>query len=309
MPSRSCVLAMAILLVFPSTCVIAQSFYNPMQRTEREQPIPQAEEIVVRGQGSFDEASEEPLIDESFSLESDLSFDEFQPAPLWKEGNWFSEAKILSMNRSNSMFGLQDRWGDFVASTRYTLGWEHESGVGVQGEFWHQEDTETSYPYSYGQGETTVTTLDIGVYKKFRWEKTELTLGTGIKGADLESNIYISSWPFYFSSGTDLEGIGVSLFGDARRTLYANDDYDIALVAEGRASALWGDMEGTSGSYTFEQTQAFNIYEAAIGVESRHKFKRSIMYIRGQYETQLWNLDGQSTIGFTGTSASVGITW
>lgn len=307
--------ALVIFCSCGSNCALAQTIQYPTYATE----YLQAGDAVVRGQDEGGLESYEGSIGSETELliESELKPHDFQPEPVWQQSRWYSSVEVAAMNRSNSMFGLDERWGEITASPRFTLGWEHETGVGVRGEVWHFRNEENANVYGYAPNgrpvlmgtqpiEDTATTLELDLYRRLEWGKDEFTLGTGLKSA---SHSFDVAPAFFLSSTSRLQGTGVSVFANGRKSFYSTDDYDVAFIAEGRASVLWGDSEFSSQYGSNDSYEKFGIYEASVGAEWRHQMKRSVMYIRAQYETQLWDLHGSNALGFTGTSASLGITW
>jgi hypothetical protein len=253
-------------------------------------------------------------------IESELSPADFRPEPLWDKSGWYSSMEIVSVNQSDSMFGIDERWGEIAASPRFTLGWEDEDGVGVRGEVWHyrsQQDANVFANFSDGTSmlvgqqpiEDTASTLELDFYRRYQVDGDEFSVGSGLKAASHSFSVAEIPQGFIMPGIARLEGAGISVFANGRKSFYSTDKLDVAFIAEGRASLLWGDSEFSSEFYADDDYERFGIYDASLGVEWRRRLNNSIMYIRGQYETQLWDLEGDSSVGFTGTSVSMGITW
>jgi hypothetical protein len=282
----------------------------------------QGENTSIRGQSPdvADPLGNNVAAETDWLIQSELSLPSLDPEPIWDEGGWYSSMDIVSVNRSDSMFGSDERYGEIAASPRFTLGWENESGLGVRGEIWHyrnQQDANVYANFSNGTSilvgqqpiEDNASTLELDFYRRYQSEGDEFSVGSGLKAASYSLSIAEIPQGFILPSISRLEGAGISAFANGRKRLYAAESFDVAFIAEGRASLLWGDSEFSSEIYVDDDYERFGIYDASLGVEWRHQLKSSIMYIRAQYETQLWDLEGDTTVGFTGTSASVGITW
>jgi hypothetical protein len=301
-----------------------QGVYYPVHRTSQGTP----DTTVIRGQ---DAGELPPFEDDSDTLELAPVVDlEVSETNWFSEGGWYSAVDVGAMKQSDSLFGINgNTWGDEAAAPRLTIGWENEEGIGVRGELWHYQ-SESANPYAdarsyawffpefYGASPTrpqfamqlreeVVTTLDLDVYKHVVLEGDEVTFGTGVKAAS-ESDTAPTT-DMYWGRTSRLSGVGFSLFANARKSIYAADTYDVAFIAGGRASCLWGESEYSNHLYSQQGSERFGIYEASAGVEWRRELPNSVVYLRTQYETQLWDLHGDATVGFTGANVSLGITW
>jgi hypothetical protein len=285
--------------------------------------------MTIRGQDSM----EPPKFDDSSdTLELMPVVDLEVSETVWFSKNgWYSAVDVGVMKQSDTMFGTDGTWGEEVAAPRLTIGWENEEGYGVRGKLWHyksstdpftvdREINSTLLPGVAGSvaplrpyfvldqpREYEAITFDLDLYKRLDWGSNEFTFGSGIKSVGQTTTL--ATTDTLWGSQSRLEGVGISLFASGRKSLYATEKYDVAFVTEGRASFLWGDKERSGASYSYDSNENFSIYEAGAGVEWRRELPSSVVYLRTQYETQLWDLNGGSTVGFTGANVSLGITW
>jgi hypothetical protein len=301
-----------------------QGVYYPVHRTSQgTQPT-----TVIRGQ---DAGELPPLEDDSDTLELAPVVDLDVSKSAWfSEGGWYSAVDVGMMKRSDSLFGIEGTWGETAAAPRFTVGWENGEGVGVRGELWHFESEslnpvvdrvisstllpgvfEGSSPLNprfAGQPrEEDVTSFDLDVYKRLNWGRDDITFGTGTKA--ISQNWSAATTNYYWGSMARRNGVGISLFTNARKSLYATDEYDVAFITEGRASYLWGGNEYSDRHGSGSNTESFAIYEGSAGVEWRRELPNSVVYLRTEYETQLWDVNGNRMLGFTGANVSLGITW
>lgn len=319
MPTYFRAAALANFYCFAATFALAQTVEYPHHDSYQFS----AESMAIRGQSpdGVSGLGNDVATETNWLIESELSPVDFHPEPIWHGGGWYSSMEVVNVNRSDSMFGIDERWGEIAASPRFTLGWEDGDGIGVRGEVWHyrnQQDANVFANFPDGTSmlvgqqpiEDTASTMELDFYRRYQTEGDEFTVGSGFKAASQTFSVAAIPQGFIMPGISRLEGAGISAFASGRKRFYSTDSFDVAFIAEGRASLLWGDSEFSSEFYVEDEYERFGIYDASLGVEWQHQLESSsIMYIRAQYETQLWDLEGDSTLGFTGTSASIGITW
>lgn len=168
--------------------------------------------------------------------------------------------------------------------------------------------------------------LDVDFYKRFAREQTSLVLGAGLKSAALQVEIPgLTENTAY--------GTGLGLFSDVRHVLYQTGQSELSLVGSGRVGFLTGEWRnettetfvsaapsspGDPGglSTTTETTTTvvdddadMVISEASLGVEWRRNLGWSVLTLRAQYETQLWNTDVTDDLTFNGGAVKAGLAW
>lgn len=169
--------------------------------------------------------------------------------------------------------------------------------------------------------------LDVDFYKRFDREQTSLIVGAGLKSAALQTEV-----PNLFEN-TAL-GAGLGLFSDARHVLYRTEQSELSVVGSGRVGFLTGEWRNKSSSgiltqpgfpedepsspssnasgtrTTVEEKDAdMVISEASLGLEWQRNLGWSVLTLRAQYETQLWNTDVSDDLTFNGGAVKAGLAW
>jgi hypothetical protein len=234
-------------------------------------------------------------------------------------------------------------WGpsfedDRLAASRYRLGWEHESGVGLRARYltlesnWNVNngpsgapiidpdpgDIDSYAPYYEGSlllGRE-IDNLNLDLYKRFMVGETELLIGSGlttVRNIERFQRVFDtgSSGGSYSYDFTDdsLKGVGVGLVGELRRPIFVRDTTEVSFLLNGRSSYIPVEMESQSQLVNFARNDDLWVHEGHIGVELQKRLDGLTLILRGQYEVQHWDMDLADNRGFDGVGFSVGLGW
>ncbi len=183
--------------------------------------------------------------------------------------------------------------------------------------------TEHTTGYSLRTG-----SLDADFYKRFVVDETSIILGAGLKSVAFQ--IEVPS----LGENTNL-GVGLGLFSDVRHLIYRTEQIELSLVGSGRVGFLSGEVRRelftvysispTAGSsndanlvvgtgsepitFVEEKDADMVISEASLGLEWQRNLGWSVLTLRAQYETQLWNTDVSDDLTFNGGAVKAGLAW
>jgi hypothetical protein len=250
------------------------------------------------------------------------------------EGQFYWGAEVIIFDTSWGPSPEDDR----IAASRYRLGWEHESGVGVRAQYltldhnWNLSnspfatqivDAQPGDIYYYGplyQGSLLLSrkidNLNLDFYKRLTLGDTELLIGSGVTtvrdilrlqhvfDGDPLSDDYM-----YEYGDESLKGVGIGLVGELKRPVLVQDTTEVAFLLSGRTSYVPVKGETQSGLLTASMNDKLWIHEAQIGLELLKRLQSFTFILRGQYEIQEWDADIAGNPGFDGVSISGGLGW
>ncbi len=244
--------------------------------------------------------------------------------------HWGFATELLILHTEYGSVDFSDEGGGdkAAAGLRLTLGWESDagygirtrlSGVGIEGSTDHisfqghdsaEDPVFEGFDYrgvsptaeSSSPLRLVTATWDVDFYKRLVRGRSDLVVGAGLRSAVIHSEAPIAI------TNTINTG-GVSLFSELRHVMYHSERSEVALVGGGRVSFLTGEWESKIPSDMIEVDTDMTITEGALGLEWSRILGRSVLTLRAQYETQLWNSDVTSDVSFNGGVIRAGVNW
>jgi len=229
--------------------------------------------------------------------------------------------------------------GDGVAN-RLVLAYERPTGNGFRFDFWGFDEEDSPATHEVEIENAGLFSFDLT--KRLYFDRTELLLGVGIRGLDLEFSreYYILYYGYPFIGGPyplatiiddyalnsssyrqrfKFEGGGLGAFTEWRHPLYANPNNEIAFIGRGAASLVRGEWDTDGDAYVWQTDpkDTIAILEAALGLEYRRRCGRlndHSWYLRIEPEIQRWDSSWLqnnlgSSLNFIGTKIGLGFAW
>lgn len=251
-----------------------------------------------------------------------------------QEGHLYWGAELLVLDGSSN----PARDNSSIAGSRYKLGWEHQSGLGLRARYFTLDAdwTLTNSPegaeivgagpedfYTYAphyQGSLLVArevdNLDLDIYRRFMLGDTELLIGSGlstVRNLERFQHVFDETPPAgdysYNFSDDSVQGTGIGLAAELKRPLLVRDSAEVSFLLGGRTSWIPIEVESQSELFTFTLEDDLLLHEASIGLELRKRLQSLTLILRGQYEIQEWDTDLVHNRGFDGVSFTVGLGW
>jgi len=239
--------------------------------------------------------------------------------------NWGYEVDILIMSPKFGSVDFTELNGDnkLARGARFTAGWESDSGYGARTRYsifrtygW-TDFISFSGPTSMGgfsyRGvppssafsaplEIVNQSFDIELFKRLPLKGTDILLGAGFRGAELQTAAPIDI-------DNTLSTYGVSFFSDARRVLRKGKKGELAIVGGGRVSFLTGKWESIRPGTIFEVDTDMTTSEGSLGLEWSQSLGKAVLALRAQYEYQLWSSDVTDDLAFSGGALRSSMSW
>ena len=178
---------------------------------------------------------------------------------------------------------------EMTAGVRYILGYQSDSGFGVRGRYWSQNDSYMYVPPFAPAGlgiEAKVADLEFTLDQRLR--HFDLELFGGVRYSKLE---YSNPTASLLGVGQlTFEGVGPTLGAGARRTI---GNTGISLFGNVRGSMLVGDIRNgavlTFMPRTTIEEELMTIAENQLGIAwTRGIGNNMLLEVRGAWETQYW---------------------
>ena len=187
-------------------------------------------------------------------------------------------------------------------SPRIVLGFENACGIGGRIRYWHYGE-ETDLLDSPDEIGFDLDVLDLEGTNHFHVKRTDITLGGGLRLADIDStdddrdNIHNSM-------------LGLTMAADLRTRLCCYCGNRFAAVYGGRLSLLGGDWEGAGHDF-IRETRDDNlvVHELYSGLEHSYRYFGQDWYTRVVVEMQTWESDAMQEVdkfSFVGPSWHLG---
>ena len=238
--------------------------------------------------------------------------------------SWSAGVELVAFHTDYEVADFREGGEDkYVASPRVYLGWESKSGFGIRSRYWDYKNEGLVVPVDLDVNRHLISSpgvdphlvvsvenipftlssrsLDIDFYKRFSTGPTDVVLGAGLRGAGL-------NFGTKFSEST-ISTIGASLFSDFRHRFYQTEKGELAFVASGRVAWLTGESDSNHPSYDGITDANMTTTEAALGLEWKRDLGWSVLTLRAQYETQLWDSNIASDVAFNGGVIRTGFSW
>jgi hypothetical protein len=225
-----------------------------------------------------------------------------------RSGDWMFEVEIgpSSLHLAGPDFGKFDRSG---VSTALNIGYEWATGYGIRAQLW-----------GFGQSvddarddvEVGAATFDLDLYKKIYVDYTELVVGAGSRGAELNFRSTADDTHSKFAGG------GLNVFAEWYHPISVGQCYEIAFIGLGRMSLLQGEWRDTTGTLVDNTNDdMMTILEGSFGLEYRRRFGRlqdKYWYISVSPDIQQWQSQWMtanvgSSAGFVATNINFGVAW
>jgi hypothetical protein len=225
-----------------------------------------------------------------------------------RSGDWMFGLEIgpSSLHLAGPAFGRFDRSG---VSTALNFGYEWATGYGIRAELWGfgQSVDDSRDDVEVGAG-----TFDLDIYKKIFVDYTELVVGAGSRGAELNFRSTAADTHSKFSGG------GLNVFAEWYHPITAGQCYEIAFIGLGRMSLLEGDWRDRTGFLVDDTNDdMLTIFEGSFGLEYRRRFGQmhdKYWYISISPDIQQWQSSWMtanvgSSAGFVSTNIDFGVAW
>jgi hypothetical protein len=229
-------------------------------------------------------------------------------AALPRSQNWEIgfEIGFNNLYLAGPAFGNYDPFGTTIG---FSGGDELDTGYGFRFELWSfaQDDGQSQFDV-----ETSATTFDFDLYKRFSISCSSLIVGAGTRVAELDFRDTAIDRHCRFDGG------GMDFFGAWDHPLYIGQKWDLSFIGLGRMSILRGDWrDKTGGLVPDTNNDVMTILEASWGIEFRRRFGRNLdhfWYINGLFDIQDWQSSWMtanvgSSAGFHGVNFNVGVSW
>jgi hypothetical protein len=318
MPIRLCALALVSFLLWSDEeGALGQVVYEL-------QPLPPLEDTAV---------AENPVSGESdWGLWGIPSFSEAIES--LRHGRLYYSADLLLLNSIAQAVGESD---DKIAASRYQLGWELPSGVGMRGRYqsldidWQVLNTNGTVvdvssganlvdylPYFLGDVliGRDIDTFHVDIYRRLVAGQTQFLLGGGaafIRNQKRYELLFDTGTPggdyTYDFSDETTTGTGLSLVGEVRHPLWVRDTYQIDFLLSGRLTYVPGEFEAESTLLNLQADNDVWLNEGSTGIEWLKRYRNLVFRVRGQLEAQKWNYSFIGDEKFTGASLSFGVGW
>jgi hypothetical protein len=241
----------------------------------------------------------------------------------WEFNPWYAGVDLLLFRPSyttslastypNSFTFSED---EGFAALRPYVGWESLEGIGVRFRGWGFSDeydleTDRRDDFLTRKFKFEAATIDIDLYKRISFSRTQLVVGGGVKAAyelidyDISPLINIAI-PHERTTATS----GVSTFLEVRHVFCSTEVSEWSMIGRGRLGALSGRYEYRDrGQRLYEGADAMLTVEGAIGLEYLRHFKHHDFVFQYLAESQTWDSDQLGKLGFDGASLRFGFQW
>lgn len=234
----------------------------------------------------------------------------------WEFNPWYGGAEIMLMaiNYTDSL-ATTDSDRTFVTARPY-LGYEDPFGTGIRGRFWamsHDVNMLSTNPAFGAAGNPNVYefeagSFDLDLYKRFRFERSSLAVGGGLKIAHF--GLEAPTLNPFITVSQDVDASGVSIFAELRHVVGASPNSEWAWVFRTRAGALAGTTEGRiNNQLAYRADSPMFTFEAAFGTEYLRHYKHHDFVLNFMAESNYWNSEALDSVAFNGASFKVGFQW
>lgn len=225
-----------------------------------------------------------------------------------RSGDWTFGMEIgpSDLHLAGPAFGKYDQGG---VSAGIELGYEWATGYGIRAQLWgFGQDAQESRDDT----EIRAATFDLDIYKKIFVDYTELVVGAGSRGADLDFRSTAND------KHSEFQGGGINVFAEWYHPLYIGQKYDIAFIGLGRMSLVQGEWRDQTGTLVPDTNDdMLTILEASFGLEYRRRFGQrqdKYWYVSVSPDIQQWQSQWMgahvgSSAGFSATNFNFGVAW
>lgn len=228
-------------------------------------------------------------------------------------GGYFAEVQLLWLRAHMP----EDFDGDgskleesYQISPRFILGYENGCGQGARIRYWYYDHTTDIERSNNESIDWELNIIDLEVTQRFQGCRSDLLLGAGIRGGEIESRDDNNR------SVRTNNLLGLTAAADVRTLITSNCGRELSWVGGARASILGCDWSGSRNHEFITNERDDNIFVAELyaGVEYNVCMDGYQVYTRLAYELQSWhsaafnNRDGNFDIlGFAGPQWTIGL--
>lgn len=196
---------------------------------------------------------------------------------------------------------------ELTTGVRYMLGYKGDSGFGMRGRYWSQNDSYMYVPPFAPAGlgiEAKVADLELTLDQRLR--NFDVQMFGGVRYSKLE---YSNPTASLLGIGLlTFEGVGPTLGAGVRRTIGTTG---ISLFGNVRGSMLVGDIRNgavlTFMPRTTIEEELVTIAENQLGIAWTHDLGDMLLEVRGAWETQYW-LNNTLSDDVYGIGSNLGLT-